>query len=114
MKLVRGMALAVLAFVLMGCAGQLSLVGFDKYGNAISEGVNQDKYEENLAIGLIAVQDSVIPALDKQEAQNLEWSLRTAVIGFALKIGVGFGPFQLGVKPRFRAAFANGENPPIP
>lgn len=78
------------------------------------ERVNEQKYAEHLADGLVSVQESVIPALDEKTSGDTKWKLRTAVIGFGVKLEGGIGPFKVGVVPRVRAAFANGQKPPIP
>lgn len=101
-------------FILSGCAGMYPLVGLDKDGNTILARVNEEKYAENLADGLASVQESVIPALDEKASGDTKWKLRTAVVGFGIRVQGGIGPFTAGVTPRVRAAFANGANPPIP
>ena len=107
-----GALLAV--YFLSGCAGRFPLVGYDKDGKPTMAMVNEDKYIDHLSESLLSVQDSTFPALNHFNQEEFQWKLRTAMIGFGLKIEVGFGPFGVGVKPRIRLAFVNGEKPPIP
>lgn len=99
---------------LSGCGfGGLSLVGFDKDGNPVEAFVDEKKYSGHVTEMLELTQSSVLPGLEQQSAAE-RWKLRSAVVGFGVKGEVGFGPFRVGVKPRFRVAFARGENPPLP
>jgi hypothetical protein len=104
----------IVPVLLTSCAGMMPLVGLDKKGNTIMERVDEAAYSRRLADGLVSVQDSVVPALRVQSTGDTQWKLRTAVIGFGVKVEGGIGPFKVGVRPRIRAAFANGEKPPIP
>lgn len=102
------------ACALVGCAGKMPLVGFDKKGEPVMAKVSESKYIEHLSEGMVSIQESVIPALENKSSGDTKWKLRTAVLGFGVKVEAGIGPFTVGLKPRVRAAFATGEKPPIP
>ena len=110
----KQIAYLIIPVLLTNCAGMMPLVGLNKNGGAVMERVNEKAYSRRLADGLESVQDSVAPALETQSEGETQWKLRTAVIGFGVKVEGGIGPFKVGIKPRIRAAFANGEKPPIP
>ncbi len=108
------LAVVLVAAVFSGCAGRLPLVGNDVLGRPIHQRVDEEKYADYLAEGLVSVQESVLPGLENKTEGDYKWKMRTAVVGFGVKVEGGIGPFTVGIKPRIRAAFANGENPPIP
>lgn len=110
----KQIAYLIVPLVLTSCGGMMPLVGLDKNGDTLMERVNERAYSRRLADGLESVQDSVAPALESQSEGETQWKLRTAVLGFGVKVEGGIGPFKVGVRPRIRAAFANGEKPPIP
>lgn len=91
----------------------MPLVGLDRDGNPIMERVDEGAFSSRLANGLKDTQDSVLPGLTRTD-ENSFWQLRTAVLGFGVKVEGGIGPFKVGVRPRIRACFANGQKSPIP
>jgi hypothetical protein len=114
MRLIYPLAVGISALLLTGCAGRFPLVGLDKNAKPVTARVLEGRYEHHLADAMVSIQESVLPALDSQETETQKWKLRTAVVGLGVKGELGFGPIKIGVRPRFRAAFANGEKPPIP
>ncbi len=99
--------------LLSSCGGRLAMVGFDKDGKSVEAYVNEHSYSQHLTESLMQIEESVLPELAKSNQQG-DWKLRTAVLGFGVKAETGFGPFKVAFKPRIRAAFANGQKPPIP
>ncbi len=102
-----------LPLFLTSCAGMMPLVGLDKNGDPVMERVDENQYTRRMANGLKDVKDSVLPALHTTDEDSF-WQLRTAVLGLGVKVEGGIGPFKVGVRPRIRAAFANGQRPPVP
>src|SRR5687767_13479636 len=100
------LALMAACVLLSSCAGKLAMVGFDKYGKSTQVFVNDEKYVEHVTEALCRIEESVYPALTAAPT-DVEWKLRTAVVGFGLKAEAGIGPFKVAVKPRIRAAFTN-------
>ena len=99
--------------LLSSCGGRLAMVGFDKNGKPTEAFVPEHKYAEQLTQSLVSIEESILPAL-KAPRDEKEWKLRTAVLGFGVKAEAGIGPFKVAFKPRIKAAFANGNKPPIP
>mgnify|MGYP001591379592 CR=1 FL=1 len=113
MRLIYPLTTAISALLLSACAGRFPLVGLDDKGQPTTARVMEGRYIHHLADAMTSVWESVLPALDSHE-KTTKWKLRTAVIGFGVKIEGGIGPFSVGIRPRLRVAFANGEKPPIP
>lgn len=107
------LSLVAACVLLSSCGGRLAMVGFDKNGKPTEGFVNEKKYAEQLTESLLTIEESMLPAL-KVPREESEWKLRTAVLGFGVKAEAGIGPFKVAFKPRIRAAFANGNKPPIP
>ena len=105
----------IIVMSIFGCAGQLPLIGLDEEGNPIASRVDESKYIKHLSRGLISLQESVVPALERATETEANWKLRTVMVGFGLKAEAGFGPFKVGVAPRIRGAFTNlNGNPAMP
>lgn len=99
--------------ILAACGGRLAMVGLGKDGKSAEAFVKENRYTRHLTEALEKIDESVVPALATSQKSG-DWSLRTAVVGFGVKADVGIGPFRVAFRPRIRAAFANGEKPPIP
>lgn len=110
------LALGASCVLLTSCGGHLTMVGFGKDGKSVTANVDEKRYAEELSKALLRVEESVLPALReaKPDANDDAWKLRTAVVGFGVKAEAGIGPFKVAFRPRIRAAFANGDKPPIP
>ena len=114
MRYLYEVSVFVIATVVIGCAGRLPVVGYDKEGRPTMARISEGKYAEHLAESLVSAQDSTLPALNTQTEEEKEWKLRTAMRGVARNVSAALGPCGIGIKPRIRAALANGEKPPIP
>jgi hypothetical protein len=107
--------------LLAGCGGRLPMIGYARFGLPTQAFLQERKYVDKLTDALLTMERSVVPSLDESAAATPggaageeKWKLRTALLGFGVNAQVGIGPFKWGIKPRLRAAFGNGENPPIP
>ncbi len=99
--------LAPLLFAVTGCLGQIPVVGLDEDGKLIESMVKKNDYVNHLTSSVNDLQDSVVPALDSDEARGVT-ALRQAQLGLGLTGSVGLGDyFKLGGNIGFRLVFAN-------
>lgn len=90
------------------------MVGFDKDGKSTEAFVNEKQYIQKMRDALLTIDESVVPALKRNQINQRGWNLRSAVLGFGVKVEGGIGPFKVGFKPGIHVAFGTGKNPPIP
>ena len=100
--------------LLVGCGGNLGMVGYNTFGVPSRIFVKQQRYQEELTRAITAVDASVRPVLLKQSEKEKEWKLRTIMLGFGVKAQGGIGSLTGSISPRIRVAFSNGQKPPVP
>lgn len=99
--------LTPLLFGATGCLGTLPVVGLDEDGKVIEHMIKKREYVNRLTSSVTDLQDSVIPALDGEEARSIN-ALRQAQLGLGLQGTVGIGDyFNLGGNIGFRLVFTN-------
>ena len=103
-----------MALLLSGCGGNLGMIGYNFLGMPTKIHVKEQEYQQNLTRALTAIDASVRPALKAEAEQEKEWKLRTAVIGFGVKVQGGIGELKASAKPQIHVAFSNGSKPPVP
>lgn len=110
--------ICALSFVLFMSGNSYSsdilMLGIDKDGSPVEVMISEEKYKDNLKLGIASVIKSGLPVLEKKVESGKGWMLRSAVIGLGVNLEVGFGKLKYGFLPRFRVGFSNAKEPSIP
>jgi hypothetical protein len=99
--------LLLCAVSVVGCQGEIPLVGLDANGKQIETMAKRADFENYLTTGLNDLQESIIPSLD-QAPSGRDWFLREVRVGLGVQGSVGLGEFfKLGGNVGFRLFFAD-------
>jgi len=91
----------------------IPMIGVDSQGNPVQVFVPEKEYSERVVAVASSVNDSALPALNRQKTRP-GWMVRTLTIGINASAQIGIGPFQIGAVPRFRFIFSNSTDPTLP
>lgn len=113
-KLVVGVILSSSLTAVNLYAADIPMVGLNEDGSPIETFVPEMPYKEKLTQGIISVQESTIPILQKRGESKKGWMLRSVIVGLGIQMEIKLGPIvKFGVLPRFRIGFSNSRDPSI-